>query len=177
MVTVLEEAMDYADGIKSVIEMTLDTYEGVPGLTGVLYLLDQNMETLINLLAIVEAGDDMEEASVDRESTAEASENEINQDNSITYQELMSKQFDKSEGLHEPEPIPGALDALDEVVESAPKIDLASVHALRMQGKTAQEIADSFGVSKSTAYKWLDKIKKTRPGWADKWREAQRSDK
>ena len=92
MITALEEAMDYANGIKSVIEMTLDAYEGIPALTGVLYLLDQNMNTLVNLLEIVEAGDDMEEASADRESTTEASDNEINQDNSITYQELMSKQ-------------------------------------------------------------------------------------
>ena len=174
MITALEEAMDFADGIKSVIEMTLNSYEGIPTLTGVLYLLNQNMETLINLLAIVEAGDEKEEVPA-AEGTKTETSDKTSQDNSITYHDLMTRQFNESEGLHEP--IPGTLEALEEVVEASPKVDLEQVHRLRMQGKTAQEIADSFGVSKSTAYKWLDKIKKTRPGWADKWREAQGRDK
>lgn len=166
MITALEEAMDYADGIKSTIEMTLNSFEGIPTLTGVLYLLNQNMDTLINLLAIVEAGDEMTEVPATDESIAETSDR-TSQDHSITYHDLMTRQFNESEGLS----------GTDPAEDPAPKIDLESVHALRMQGKSAQEIADSFGVSKSTAYKWLDKIKKTRPGWADKWREAQRSDK
>ena len=172
MITALEEAMDYADGIKSVIEMTLDTYEGVPGLTGVLYLLDQNMETLINLLAIVEAGEDMEDAPADEPTSTEANGKPTIVKN-ITYEEMMSKQHDESEGLHEA--VPGTNDALDDLMDSAPtpKVDLKAVHQLRMSGKGAKEIAASFGVSVSTAYRWLDDIKKNRPMWAHDWVKAK----
>jgi DNA-directed RNA polymerase specialized sigma24 family protein len=88
----------------------------------------------------------------------------------ITYEEMMSKQYLENE---HPEPVPGTMDALEELTESAPKIDLKQVHQLRMQGKTAKEIATSFGVSVSTAYRWLDDIKKNRPMWAQDWVRAK----
>ena len=84
----------------------------------------------------------------------------------------MSKQYLENE---HPEPVPGTMDALDELIDSAPtpQVDLKTVHQLRMQGKSAKEIASSFGVSVSTAYRWLDDIKKNRPMWAQDWAKSK----
>ena len=93
MITALEEAMNYADGIKGIMEMTQMFYEAEPTLSSVLYLVAQDMDKLINLLAIVDA----EPAPTNKEVpappvTAAEADTETNRDNSITYQELMSKQ-------------------------------------------------------------------------------------
>lgn len=120
MITALEEAMNYADGIKSVVEMTRYAYEGegIPALTGVLYLLEENMEQLCDLLAIVDAGEDMKEAPADLGESTDAPKGKPTTTKNITYEEMMSKQYLETVDLREIPVTKGTLDALDEMVES-----------------------------------------------------------
>ena len=168
MVTVLEEAMDLTDSMLSTSKLLLEHGIADPDAMNVVYGMRHTLEVVANLLALVEI-EDAEVPDTPVESNVEDNGKPTITKN-ITYEELMSKQY--LEGEH-PEPVPGTMDALDELTESAPKIDLKQVHQLRMQGKTAKEIASSFGVSVSTAYRWLDEIKKNRPMWAQDWVRAK----
>ena len=164
MVTVLEEAMDLTDSLLSTSKLLLEHGIADPDAMNVVYGMRHTLEVVANLLALVEIND-AEVPDTPATVNVEDSEKPTIVKN-ITYEEMMSKQYLENE---HPEPVPGTMGALEELTESAPKIDLKQVHQLRMQGKTAKEIASSFGVSVSTAYRWLDEIKKNRPMWAQDW--------
>lgn len=157
MITVLEEAMDLTDYHLSVCKLLLEHGISDPDVANVIYGLRHSLEIVANLLALVEI-EDAEVPDTPAEVNVEDNGKPTIVKN-ITYEEMMSKQYLENE---HPEP-----------TESAPKIDLKQVHQLRMQGKTAKEIATSFGVSVSTAYRWLDEIKKNRPMWAQDWVKAK----
>ena len=160
MVTVLEEAMDLTDYHLSVCKLLLEHGISDPDVANGIYGLRHSLEIVANLLALVEI-EDAEVPDTPVESNVEDNGKPTITKN-ITYEELMSKQYLENE---HPEPT--------ETIDTAPKIDLKQVHQLRMQGKTAKEIATSFGVSVSTAYRWLDDIKKNRPMWAQDWVKAK----
>lgn len=168
MVTILEEAMDLTDYHLSVCKMLLERGISDPDEANVIFGLRHSLEIVANLLAMVEI-EDAEVPDTPVESNVEDNGKPTITKN-ITYEELMSKQY--LEGEH-PEPVPGTMDALDDLMDSAPKVDLKQVHQLRMRGKSAKEIATSFGVSVSTAYRWLDEIKKNRPMWAQDWAKSK----
>ena len=168
MVTVLEEAMDLTDYHLSVCKLLLEHGISDPDVANGIYGLRHSLEIVANLLALVEI-EDAEVPDTPAEVNVEDNGKPTITKN-ITYEEMMSKQYLESE---HPEPVHGTMDALEELTESAPKVDLKQVHQLRMQGKTAKEIATSFGVSVSTAYRWLDEIKKNRPMWAQDWVKAK----
>lgn len=170
MVTVLEEAMDLTDSLLSTSKLLLEHGIADPDVMNVVYGMRHTLEVVANLLALVEI-EDTEIPDTPAEVNVEDNGKPTITKN-ITYEELMSKQY--LEGEH-PEPVPGTMDALDELIDSAPapKVDLKAVHQLRMNGKGAKEIATSFGVSVSTAYRWLDEIKKNRPMWAQDWVKAK----
>lgn len=168
MVTILEEAMDLTDYHLSVCKMLLERGISDPDEANVIFGLRHSLEIVANLLAMVEI-EDAEVPDTPAEVNVEDNGKPTITKN-ITYEELMSKQY--LEGEH-PEPVPGTMDALDDLMDSAPKVDLKQVHQLRMRGKSAKEIATSFGVSVSTAYRWLDEIKKNRPMWAQDWVRAK----
>ena len=119
MITVLEEAQNMADGIAVMTEAVLFRYEGNGDLTSCLWLIHKNMEQLCDLLAIIDAGEERE-ARTALDDTAQASA-KTNQSQNITYHEMMSKQYNDSEGLNEIPTMSGTNDALDELMESAPK--------------------------------------------------------
>lgn len=156
MVTVLEEAMDLTDSLLSTSKLLLEHGIADPDVMNVVYGMRHTLEVVANLLALVEI-EDAEVPDTPVESNVEDNGKPTITKN-ITYEELMSKQYLENE---HPEPT--------ETIDTAPKVDLKQVHQLRMQGKTAKEIATSFGVSVSTAYRWLDDIKKNRPMWAQDW--------
>lgn len=160
MVTILEEAMDLTDYHLSVCKMLLERGISDPDEANVIFGLRHSLEIVANLLALVE----IEDAEVpDTPAVVNVEDNgKPTITKNITYEELMSKQYLENE---HPEPT--------ETIDTAPKVDLKQVHQLRMQGKTAKEIATSFGVSVSTAYRWLDEIKKNRPMWAQDWVRAK----
>lgn len=170
MVTVLEEAMDLTDSLLSTSKLLLEHGIADPDVMNVVYGMRHTLEVVANLLALVEI-EDAEVPDTPAEVNVEDNGKPTITKN-ITYEEMMSKQYLESE---HPEPVPGTMDALDDLMDSAPtpKIDLKAVHQLRMNGKTAKEIATSFGVSVSTAYRWLDDIKKNRPMWAHDWVKAK----
>lgn len=168
MVTVLEEAMDLTDYHLSVCKMLLERGISDPDEANVIFGLRHSLEIVANLLAMVEI-EDAEVPDTPVESNVEDNGKPTIAKN-ITYEEMMSKQYLENE---HPEPVPGTMDALEELTESAPKVDLKQVHQLRMRGKSAKEIATSFGVSVSTAYRWLDEIKKNRPMWAQDWAKSK----
>ena len=176
MVTIFEEAMDLLDAAHGIVEMTFDTFETEPVLSSALYGIKHLLDESIRLLCIVES-EDKEEARTALEDAAQASA-KTNQSNSITYHEMMSKQYDDSEGLNEIPTMSGTNDALDELIESAPKpepkVDLKDVHNLRMSGKKAQDIADSYGVPVSTVYGWFKQIKQKHPRWVEDWNRGKR---
>ena len=169
MVTVLEEAMDLTDSLLSTSKLLLEHGIADPDVMNVVYGMRHTLEVVANLLALVEI-EDAEVPDTPAEVNVEDSDGKPTITKNITYEELMSKQY--LENGH-PEPVPGTMDALDELTESAPKVDLKAVHQLRMSGKSAKEIATSFGVFVSTAYRWLDEIKKNRPMWAQDWVKAK----
>lgn len=169
MVTVLEEAMDLTDSLLSTSKLLLEHGIADPDVMNVVYGMRHTLEVVANLLALVEI-EDAEVPDTPAVVNVEDSDGKPTITKNITYEEMMSKQYLENE---HPEPVPGTMDALEELTESAPKIDLKQVHQLRMQGKTAKEIATSFGVSVSTAYRWLDDIKKNRPMWAQDWVRAK----
>lgn len=169
MVTVLEEAMDLTDSLLSTSKLLLEHGIADPDVMNVVYGMRHTLEVVANLLALVEI-EDAEVPDTPAEVNVEDSDGKPTITKNITYEELMSKQYLENE---HPEPVPGTMDALEELTESAPKIDLKQVHQLRMNGKGAKEIAASFGVSVSTAYRWLDEIKKNRPMWAQDWVKAK----
>ena len=169
MVTVLEEAMDLTDYHLSVCKLLLEHGISDPDVANGIYGLRHSLEIVANLLALVEI-EDAEVPDTPAEVNVEDSDCKPTITKNITYEEMMSKQY--LEGEH-PEPVPGTMDVLEELTESAPKIDLKQVHQLRMNGKGAKEIAASFGVSVSTAYRWLDEIKKNRPMWAQDWAKSK----
>lgn len=160
MVTVLEEAMDLTDYHLSVCKLLLEHGISDPDVANGIYGLRHSLEIVANLLALVEI-EDAEVPDTPAEVNVEDNGKPTITKN-ITYEELMSKQYLENE---HPEPT--------ETIDTAPKVDLKQVHQLRMQGKTAKEIATSFGVSVSTAYRWLDDIKKNRPMWAQDWVRAK----
>lgn len=160
MVTVLEEAMDLTDYHLSVCKLLLEHGISDPDVANGIYGLRHSLEIVANLLALVEI-EDAEVPDTPVESNVEDNGKPTITKN-ITYEELMSKQYLENE---HPEPT--------ETIDTAPKVDLKQVHQLRMQGKTAKEIATSFGVSVSTAYRWLDDIKKNRPMWAQDWAKSK----
>lgn len=160
MVTILEEAMDLTDYHLSVCKMLLERGISDPDEANVIFGLRHSLEIVANLLAMVEI-EDAEVPDTPATVNVEDSEKPAIVKN-ITYEEMMSKQYLESE---HPEPT--------ETIDTAPKVDLKQVHQLRMQGKTAKEIATSFGVSVSTAYRWLDDIKKNRPMWAQDWAKSK----
>lgn len=166
MVTVLEEAMNLTDYHLSVCKLLLEHGISDPDVANGIYGLRHSLEIVANLLALVEI-EDAEVPDTPATVNVEDSEKPTIVKN-ITYEEMMSKQYLESE---HPEPVPGTTDALEDLMDSAPtpKVDLKAVHQLRMNGKSAKEIASSFGVSVSTAYRWLDDIKKNRPMWAQDW--------
>ena len=168
MVTVLEEAMDLTDYHLSVCKLLLEHGISDPDVANGIYGLRHSLEIVANLLALVEI-EDAEVPDTPVESNVEDNGKPTIVKN-ITYEEMMSKQYLENE---HPEPVPGTTDALDDLMDSAPKVDLKAVHQLRMNGKTAKEIASSFGVSVSTAYRWLDDIKKNRPMWAQDWAKSK----
>ena len=172
MVTVLEEAMDLTDSLLSTSKLLLEHGIADPDVMNVVYGMRHTLEVVANLLALVEI-EDAEVPDTPAEVNVEDSDGKPTIVKNITYEEMMSKQHDESEGLHEA--VPGTTDALDDLMDSAPtpKVDLKAVHQLRMSGKGAKEIAASFGVSVSTAYRWLDEIKKNRPMWAQDWVKAK----
>ena len=171
MVTVLEEAMDLTDYHLSVCKLLLEHGISDPDVANGIYGLRHSLEIVANLLALVEI-EDAEVPDTPAEVNVEDSDGKPTIPKNTTYHEVMTRQFDESEGL---EPMPGTTDALDDLLDSAPtpKVDLKAVHQLRMSGKGAKEIAASFGVSVSTAYRWLDEIKKNRPMWAQDWVRAK----
>lgn len=160
MITVLEEAMDLTDYHLSVCKLLLEHGISDPDVANGIYGLRHSLEIVANLLALVEI-EDAEVPDTPATVNVEDSEKPAIVKN-ITYEELMSKQYLENE---HPEPT--------ETIDTAPKVDLKQVHQLRMQGKTAKEIATSFGVSVSTAYRWLDEIKKNRPMWAQDWAKSK----
>lgn len=160
MVTILEEAMDLTDYHLSVCKMLLERGISDPDEANVIFGLRHSLEIVANLLAMVEI-EDAEVPDTPATVNVEDSEKPAIVKN-ITYEEMMSKQYLENE---HPEPT--------ETIDTAPKVDLKQVHQLRMQGKTAKEIATSFGVSVSTAYRWLDDIKKNRPMWAQDWAKSK----
>ena len=157
MVTVLEEAMDLTDSMLSTSKLLLEHGIADPDVMNVVYGMRHTLEVVANLLALVEIND-AEVPDTPAEVNVEDNGKPTITKN-ITYEEMMSKQYLENE---HPEP-----------TETAPKVDLKQVHQLRMQGKTAKEIASSFGVSVSTAYRWLDDIKKNRPMWAQDWAKSK----
>lgn len=160
--------MDLTDSLLSTSKLLLEHGIADPDVMNVVYGMRHTLEVVANLLALVEI-EGAEVPDTPAEVNVEDSEKPTIVKN-ITYEEMMSKQY--LEGEH-PEPVPGTMDALEELTESAPKIDLKQVHQLRMQGKSAKEIATSFGVSVSTAYRWLDDIKNNRPMWAQDWAKSK----
>ena len=160
MVTVLEEAMDLTDYHLSVCKLLLEHGISDPDVANGIYGLRHSLEIVANLLALVEI-EDAEVPDTPVESNVEDNGKPTIVKN-ITYEEMMSKQYLENE---HPEPT--------ETIDTAQNVDLKQVHQLRMQGKTAKEIASSFGVSVSTAYRWLDDIKKNRPMWAQDWVKAK----
>ena len=169
MVTVLEEAMDLTDYHLSVCKLLLEHGISDPDVANGIYGLRHSLEIVANLLALVEI-EDAEVPDTPATVNVEDSDGKPTITKNITYEEMMSKQYLENE---HPEPVPGTMDALDDLMDSAPKVDLKAVHQLRMNGKTAKEIATSFGVSVSTAYRWLDEIKKNRPMWAQDWAKSK----
>ena len=168
MVTVLEEAMDLTDSLLSTSKLLLEHGIADPDAMNVVYGMRHSLEIVANLLALVE----IEDAEVpDTPAVVNVEDNgKPTITKNITYEEMMSKQY--LEGEH-PEPVPGTIEALEDMTEALPKVDLKAVHQLRMNGKSAKEIASSFGVSVSTAYRWLDEIKKNRPMWAQDWAKSK----
>ena len=160
MVTVLEEAMDLTDYHLSVCKLLLEHGISDPDVANGIYGLRHSLEIVANLLALVEI-EDAEVPDTPAEVNVEDNGKPTIVKN-ITYEEMMSKQYLENE---HPEPT--------ETIDTAQNVDLKQVHQLRMQGKTAKEIASSFGVSVSTAYRWLDDIKKNRPMWAQDWVKAK----
>ena len=142
MVTVLEEAMDLTDYHLSVCKLLLEHGISDPDVANGIYGLRHSLEIVANLLALVEI-EDAEVPDTPTTDYVEDSEKPTIVKN-ITYEEMMSKQYLESE---HPEAVPGTTDALDDLMDSAPKVDLKAVHQLRMNGKGAKEIAASFGVS------------------------------
>lgn len=169
MVTVLEEAMDLTDYHLSVCKLLLEHGISDPDVANGIYGLRHSLEIVANLLALVEI-EDAEVPDTPAVVNVEDSDGKPTITKNITYEEMMSKQYLENE---HPEPVPGTMDVLDDLMDSAPKVDLKQVHQLRMNGKGAKEIAASFGVSVSTAYRWLDEIKKNRPMWAQDWVRAK----
>ena len=155
MVTIFEEAMDLLDAAHGIVEMTFDTFETEPVLSSALYGIKHLLDESIHLLCIVES-EDKEEAHTALDDTAQASA-KTNQSQNITYHEMMSKQFDESEGLHEIPATEGTLDALDAVIESAPKPRGTKAKGFRLwkDGATSYAIAQECNISEDVARKWI----------------------
>lgn len=57
----------------------------------------------------------------------------------------------------------------EEKTKQKVSVNLRDVHNLRMQGKTAAQIAAGYGVKRATVYGWFQEIKKKHPAWVDEW--------
>ena len=113
MVTVLEEAMGLTDYHLSVCKLLLEHGISDPDVANGIYGLRHSLEIVANLLALVEI-EDAEVPDTPVESNVEDNGKPTIVKN-ITYEEMMSKQHDESEGLHEA--VPGTNDALDDLLD------------------------------------------------------------
>jgi hypothetical protein len=155
MVTQFEEALNILDAVQNTIRVSMQCYEADGLIMGVLWGVDHLLDNAINILQDIE-----------QEETEKAVK-ELDAFPTISYETLAARQYEESEEKEAAEK--------KEETEEPPakpeqvKVDLKDVHKLRMSGKKAKDIADSYGVTVTTVYGWFDKIKKKHPNWAEEW--------
>lgn len=161
MVTQFEQALNLLDAAQNTIRMAMQYYETEDMIVGVLWGADHMLDEAVRSLQIIEAA---EETKAEDELPFEK----------ISFEELAAKQYMESEEKEAAEQ-PDNKETTEEPAEKLSggvkkvEVDLKAIHKLRMAGKKAKEIADSYGVSVYTVYGWFDKIKKTHPSWAEEW--------
>ena len=161
MIAPIEEAANLVDSAECMCKYVQRSFETDPEVSGIMYGVAYMLETALNILLTLE---DAEKEKKFAPAQLEENQGEEEPRQKITYQEMMTKQLDKSEDAEAAELESEAPEKEEEV-----KVDLRDVHNLRMRGKTAAEIAEGYGVKTTTVYGWFKRIKQKHTNWVEEW--------